>query len=333
MKKTNNDNNEKPLVTVIVPYVNAAATIERCLLSITDQSYDNLEIIFVGSNSTDDTYAILQSEQANDNRIKLITCEKKGPAAARNAAIKASLGEWIVFVDDDDALSEYAIEHMLEAAVKRGVDLVCGSYYLCNDVKFKRIARKLNDFKSFSKADTQRYFLSTGLNYNQAWGKLYKKNIFDSVRYTEEHFYEDIYALPHIIDAANGCVVTSEPVYFYFQNEDSISYDGNIARHFDGLKARIDNTEFYKKNYPKHYRLSQNAALEFSFYLLGRIYRKKESIDPAMWDDAVISLKKFKRKVKFPKFKTLCALAIFDIQPKFASMIFCKYSQIRNRQK
>lgn len=321
---------ERPLISIIVPFYNANYTLDRCMDSIQNQTFSPIEIIMVDNNSTDEGRKIVERRAKTDDRIRLLFCETPGPAAARNMALAECKGEWVMFVDHDDVLAVHAVETLYGLARSAGVEFVCGSYYLCNEDFSSKKYRKLPAFESFDKEKTHSFFLHQGLNYNHAWGKLYKKTIFDNYRYVEERFYEDITALPYILEKAKGCAVTSEPIYFYIQQKTNISYSGSFYQQVDGLSARMDNCAFYKKHYPALEKTAYDAALQFAFYLLGRIYRNELKDNRKMWDQVSATIRFITKKAARHGVKIKAALLLFKINDVFAAKLFNLYSTKRN---
>lgn len=109
-----------PIVSVVVPVYNASKTIDRCVNSILDQTYRNLDIILVDDGSTDDSKTRCDSFSFQDERIRVIHQENGGPSAARNTGIEKAKGDFIVFVDCDDYIPEKYIEDMIEAKTNNG---------------------------------------------------------------------------------------------------------------------------------------------------------------------------------------------------------------------
>ena len=114
----------RPRVSVIVPVYNIENYIEECICSILEQSYNDLELILVDDGATDSSGDICDKFSQKDNRVKVIHRENGGLACAVNTGLKHVTGEWIVFVDGDDCISESAIQHVMELQQKYDSDLV-----------------------------------------------------------------------------------------------------------------------------------------------------------------------------------------------------------------
>lgn len=108
----------KPLVSVIVPVYNIEKYVDACISSIIDQTYKNIEIIIVDDGSVDDSGRLSDEWEKRDHRIKVIHQENKGASAARNAAMTICTGEYLIFVDGDDMISNDMIESLYQASQK-----------------------------------------------------------------------------------------------------------------------------------------------------------------------------------------------------------------------
>ena len=117
-------------ISVIVPVYNTEEYIEKCINSITGQTYKNLEIIVVNDGSTDNSLNILKSLQSKDSRIRIINQENKGVSAARNTGLDNTTGEYIAFVDSDDYLEKNMYEKMLKYMGESGADLVSARAFI-----------------------------------------------------------------------------------------------------------------------------------------------------------------------------------------------------------
>ncbi len=115
---------EKPLVSVIIPVYNNEKYLDKCIKSVCNQKYDNLEIILINDGSEDHSQSILEKWAGKDKRIVLISQENKGVSVARNAGLDRASGEYITFIDGDDYVGPMYIFRMLASALKYGSDMV-----------------------------------------------------------------------------------------------------------------------------------------------------------------------------------------------------------------
>lgn len=105
---------EKDLISIIIPAYNAECEILRCLKSLLDQTYRNLEILVIDDGSTDTTYSIVKGVSLKDNRVKVFTQKNSGVSAARNLGIKKMHGKYVTFTDADDYVQKDYIEKMAD---------------------------------------------------------------------------------------------------------------------------------------------------------------------------------------------------------------------------
>lgn len=168
----------EPLVSVIIPCFNSAETLERCLKSVTEQEYQNIEVIAVDDGSTDNTLEILNEFAKEHSSFKIINCEHGGVSAARNEALKAVSGDYIQFVDSDDYLVSGCTRLMVNAALNTDADLVFCDYYQYSDydnnVYHRHLPAGIHNKKNFLKELAK----DPGAHYyGVIWNKFYKAKI------------------------------------------------------------------------------------------------------------------------------------------------------------
>ena len=121
-------NQEKPLISVIVPVYNVASYLPTCLDSILNQTYKNLEIILVASTSKDNSVEICDEYAGKDERISVIHCPPNGLSDGRNKGIDAAHGEYLSFIDSDDFIAPEFIQTLYDIIVEYGCDIAQGGY-------------------------------------------------------------------------------------------------------------------------------------------------------------------------------------------------------------
>lgn len=133
------------LFSIIVPVYNVEKHLSKCLDSIINQTYKNIEIICVNDGSNDNSLNILEQYAEKDSRIKIINQENGGVASARNAGIKASSGEYIWFIDSDDWIEANACEVLNNYIVNNDTDLINFNFYRVKDGKKSKVTHGLSD--------------------------------------------------------------------------------------------------------------------------------------------------------------------------------------------
>lgn len=254
------------MISVIVPAYNVEKYIADCLESITTQSYRDLEIIVVNDGSTDRTLDIINRHAATDPRIRVISQPNGGLSAARNAGLDAATGEWIVFVDGDDMLLPDSLSHLLKITEDTRADIVCGSFIRQNSEP------KLTNSKirCFSGVEAFKNILFQKHIDHSAWGKLYRRSIFDSLRFTTGILYEDLDIAWDVFVPAKKIVCTSRPVYFYRVTPGSILHKFS-RRRLDVLTITEKIERRTAELSPELLKAARDRRLSANFNILGLI--------------------------------------------------------------
>ncbi len=223
------------LVSVIVPVYNVEKYLRRCVDSIINQSYKNLEIILVDDGSTDSSGALCEELLATDKRIRVIHQKNGGLSCARNTGIAHSKGKYLTFVDSDDWVKQDMIEYLysliqkfhcrmsvcLHAVVKNGYEQDWGS-----GNEFTLSAHDCIEAMLYHKeiADTS------------AWGKLYEASLFDTVKWPEGKLFEDIGTVYQLYEKSGKIACGELSKYYYFIRGDSITTSSFSPRKLDLLE-------------------------------------------------------------------------------------------------
>ena len=189
--------NNHPLVSIIVPIYNTAKYLPKCLDSILNQTYQNLEIILVDDGSTDDSGTIAKNYAKKDSRIKVIHQENAGQSSARNLGLKKSTGEYISFIDSDDTIAKTFVEKLLQPYLKNpNISLtVCGLRYNWLKTKtstevFLKPLRKRR--KNESKKAYILYLLTVDGRMYSSFNKIYQKSYLKNLEFDRKlNFAED----------------------------------------------------------------------------------------------------------------------------------------------
>lgn len=213
-------------VSVIIPVYNAQAWIDRCLKSVVDQTYRNLEIIVLNDGSTDKTLEILKKNSVQDERIKIINKENSGTYLTRKMGIRKSVGEVIFHTDADDYLEPCAIELLVRKMNETNSDIVIGNNYELQNGKKKLIWNKLplkqNQLelvKSLLNNDIKSYI----------WGKLFKRELLTDINYdVPQLLQEDVLANLHIfLNKKVKVALEPTPIYNYIIHKNSANSSRN----------------------------------------------------------------------------------------------------------
>lgn len=241
---------EEDLVSIVVPVYKVEAYIEKCLLSIINQTYCKLEIILVDDGSPDRCGSICDGYATNDPRIRVIHKLNGGLSDARNAGLEVFSGSFLSFVDGDDWISPDYVATLLFLAKSRNAEIsACDffSFYTEKEEPPKRGERVLE----FSGADAVRQYqgpLSTQMVITCA--KLYERRLFDGIRFPVGRLHEDEFTTYKLLYRANRVVFTSRPLLWYRQRPDSIM--GNLSDRrslrsmLDAADALLERVDFFE---------------------------------------------------------------------------------------
>lgn len=212
---------ELPIISVVVPVYNVEKYLEKCLNSILEQTYKNFEVILVDDGSSDCCFNICEQYAKKDTRIKAFHKKNGGLADARNYGIKRAIGNYITFIDSDDFVKKEYLEFLLSLLEKHNADIsMCGNFRYWEGKKVKSV--KKVEVRVFSGLEAVENLLYQKNIENSAWGKLYKRELFDNIQYPKGKLYEDLGTTYKIIFNAERVVWSSIQKYFYLQRESSI---------------------------------------------------------------------------------------------------------------
>lgn len=231
-----------PAISVIIPIYNVEKYIERCLASVQAQSFTDFEVLIVDDGSSDRS-AELAEKYTADSRFKLIRQKNGGLGAARNTALAWAQGEYVAFVDSDDAVTADYLKKLYTAAEKNRADVVMCGYMLCDengDHTRKKILIKRPDV--YTGEEIMNDLLRDVSVKCFVWNKLWKRSLFtDNGILFPTGLFEDTYTVPMLIYAAERVAVIKDSTYIYTRRGDSITgrIDGNCVRDCLAARARI----------------------------------------------------------------------------------------------
>lgn len=239
------------LVSVIVPIYKVEKYLLRCVKSIQQQTYSELEIILVDDGSPDSCPQICDELAAQDTRIKVIHKANGGLSDARNVGIRSSTGEYLVFVDSDDEIAPEMIERLYTAVQLNGTKMA-----LCNVLCIDETGLPTGESEGspiqneYLSADQilPRFYQKNGLFYIVAWNKLYHRSLFQEITFPVGKWHEDEFVAAQLIWKARRVVCIDYMGYHYVtQRAGSIMSIQNDVRHLDALEALLIRYRFYQE--------------------------------------------------------------------------------------
>ena len=218
------------LISVIVPVYNVEAYLPRCVDSILNQTYSNLEIILVDDGTKDDSDKICDDYAEKDRRIRVIHKENGGLSSARNAGIDIARGEYLAFVDSDDWIEPDALESLLRTAREQQTELVIAGRW---DVKAKTGEKKKGlcpeKLETIPAEEAVRRIFTWDHCDSASWDKLYHRRLFREIRFPVGKICEDVPIMYRIVLDAGRVAMLDKPVYNYFHRDGSITTTKTIS--------------------------------------------------------------------------------------------------------
>ncbi len=226
----------QPIISVIIPTYNIAPYLPRCLDSVLNQTYPNIEIVAVDDGSTDDTAKVLQSYAEQHATLRVIQQENSGVSAARNAGLEAATGEYLFFLDGDDWLSPTALERLYSAAAD--ADLVQGVLSYTYDDGTEEI---LSDFADTTATDPceQLWLYFMDILQDSACNKLFRRETVGAARFdTAMAVGEDSHFVYTVLKKTHTVRLITDVTYHYYMRSDSCVHAALQDKHFAVLPLR-----------------------------------------------------------------------------------------------
>ncbi|OKZ56230.1 MAG: hypothetical protein BHV99_06405 [Clostridium sp. 26_21] len=238
---------EEDLISIVIPVYKVEKYLEKCIESVLKQTYTNLQIILVDDGSPDNCGKICDEYAKRDSRIDVIHKVNGGLSEARNVGISKAKGRYIGFVDSDDYIKENMYEILLNLIKKYNADAsICNLYDVIEGKEY--IRNKNNGIQEYSRLDILKEVLLDKNIQSYAWNKLYKKELFDEVKYPIGKKYEDIGTTFYIFEKCNKIVVTSEPEYYYLKRSDSLVNNVTESTVFDYMELILQRYLYINDN-------------------------------------------------------------------------------------
>lgn len=266
-------------VSVIVPVYNVEKYLNKCIETLINQTYKNLEIILVNDGSTDNSYALCEEYARRDMRIKVINKENGGLSDARNAGLKIATGKYISFIDSDDYVELDMIYNLYQGIIKFDADICCCGKVLEYE-KNNILVNNTNEFCVESEEALRKMLIGDNID-NSACDKLFKIALFENIEFPVNRYFEDI-----------------ATVYKVFLKSKKVAHINNIGYHYAIRKNSISTEKFSKKQFD---------ALTFTKEMVKnivKIYPKlEEEANAFLFLEYITTMRKIKRSENYQEFK------------------------------
>lgn len=260
---------KNPLITVIIPVYNVEQYLEKCLDSVINQDYPDLEIILVDDGSPDQCGEICERYAKKDSRIKVIHKKNGGLSDARNVAIDVALGEYITFVDSDDYVSDDYVATLYELIKKNNCKISVSSYIrFGQDDELKDGNKTIKEYV-FSRDNALKEMFYQKKFDTSAWAKLYHRSLFsDGVRYPVGLLFEDLPTTYKLFQKSDKVAFSTRETYFYLRRSTSIEGSPFNQKKIESTMKIINQLESDFNDAPQFKRPLGSRILNFSFHIL-----------------------------------------------------------------
>ncbi len=275
------DKSKLPLISIIVTIYNVEQYLAACIEAILQQTYTNLEIILINDGSPDNCGKICDEYRQRDDRIVVVHQENGGVSKARNVGLRTFKGEYMAFVDADDLVHSHYVETLYNNLGK-------SDFVYCNfDVFTENNQLNLNatvEIKRreiLSKSDGFDKLLNlSDILIVVPWNKLYKRELWSGLQYSEGDIHEDEYLIHHLVNNTTQITYIDCVLNFYRQREESITANKKSSISFlDKLSAYYDRYLLFKQN-----KMNERAAVLLGF-ILYKCVMKTVSKNNAIWQN------------------------------------------------
>lgn len=232
-------------VSLIIPVYNVENYLEKCLSSVEQQTYSQAEVIIINDGSRDNSYKIIDDFVARNENFICYKIENSGLGGARNFGLSKATGDYVVFLDSDDYIAKDCLEKFVDAAEKNSSDIVvCNSCDVAEDGTVISYSKNNIENITTSLHETPQILL----NRPCAWGKMYRKSLFEDLSYVAREWYEDLRLTPKLFLKAHKITYIEDSLFFYVQRAGSIMNNANAHRNLEIIAAMDDLISYFKKN-------------------------------------------------------------------------------------
>lgn len=322
------------LVSIIVPIYNVEKYLEKCIKSILNQTYNNLEVILVDDGSPDKCPELCENIKSLDGRIKVFHKVNGGLADARNFGLRYATGKWVCFVDSDDYLKPTYVECLVTLAYKYNADIACCGYELTSEEGVP--IAPVSDIETYDKClcrESALYELLCDRIKSYAWNKLFISKLWNEEKWnTSYKVYEDNATVYKIFAKANKVAISTSRQYYYVQRRNSILHTMNLSAYIKFIEVLNEQESYVKQNEPQLVRTIPFEALRTEY--IRRYVNKCIDVDQAIHIPNGLEYKK--SKLNMIK-EILSCNGILDKKSIFSNSLFilnrdlyCKWRKIRN---
>lgn len=317
------------LISVIIPVYNVEDYLHYAVDSLLNQSYEEFEIILIDDGSTDSSGYLCDKYAREYSNISVYHKENGGLSEARNFGVLKCKGEYITFLDPDDYLEPYTLELMNRLQMKYSADVVslrvCGTP-IHNDYSGK-ITVNENDIKDVLDVNKEEALIEMFYDDNatvSSCGKLFKKSLFDDIKFPKGRIYEDLAIVAKYIDKSNTVIISRNKAYKYYKREGSIVNSKFSDKRFDFYSAIEENRKYIMNS------IKSNKVIEALDVKM--VVGSFSIIDAAISDDNITAIYKI-RKLLCSKIKIILLNTRLSFKVKMKYLLFIVFPKLYKKLK
>lgn len=262
-----------PLISIVVPVYKVEKYLDRCIQSMTEQTYTNLEIILVVDGSPDKSSAICDAWAAKDSRVSVIHKENGGAGRARNDALDRAKGELIGFVDSDDYIAPDMYE-TLYALLQQGADIAECGYMTTEDDH--TVFDEAGDVTFYTAEEAMDCNIQDTVFRQLIWNKLYRREVVGDIRFPVGRKIDDEFFTYRVLGNAKRLALTTKRCYAYRQQPNSVMHQKNPVKAMEGIQAKQERLAYIQKNFPNLENQAKQELLMACVYAM-QTYRKERT--------------------------------------------------------
>lgn len=267
-------------LSIIVPVYNVEEYLGECLASLSKSPLQNIEYLLIDDGSTDGSYEICKCVSEKDKRFKVFRKKNGGLSSARNYGIDRAEGNYLGFVDSDDIIVPEMFQSMIETAAQTDADIVaCGIIQFWGDINNSDVCVHVAQERIVEGNEILSLFVDPKGLGDYAVNKIYRKSLFDGIRYPEGHIFEDIYTTYKLFEKANKVYCLNKDYYYYRQRTGSVSHAKayNPKLH-DIVLAVQEQYELIERKAPDYITLVSQKYLDANIIEMEHISKNKRLI-------------------------------------------------------
>lgn len=318
------------MLSIIVPVYKTKKYLDKCVSSLIEQTYSDIEIILVDDGSPDECGLMCDEWTKKDERIKVVHRKNGGLSAARNSGMEIAKGDYISFIDSDDYIDENMFLMLMSAVKANNADIAECAYIKVGEsedeeLKARQNAEKSEEVLVFSAYEAMEELIYERNIHQVVWNKVYSKKAIDNLKFREGKINEDEFFTYKVVGNSEKVISLKAQLYFYVQHENSIMSSGYSIKRLDAIEALKERMEYVKEKFPKLYSLAKASYLCSCMYAHQCLARNTCADEDKTYRNMLVKRvreeKAGKSVISLMGGKTPMFFRIFRIFPNFTSAL------------